>query len=220
MTYSYIRQIPNISKLVEQQRNILAFSLSNQIEIDKEVIEYATKKLPINDRKKFNDFLDNMKKGDTVVVYNLSMLSDKVEEIIKILNCMLSHKVNLWIAQSQTLLNSKTKMTQICPLLNNLREEQKEKTSTVGRPKGSKSTSKFDIYQGEIISLLQAKRSVTAIAKELNVSRSSLKDYIESRELKSLAFNNWLEVNERLKGVENILLICPFEQERKKQKEI
>ena len=56
----------------------------------------------------------------------------------------------------------------------------------IGRPRGSKSSSKFDIYLEKIIQLLKDKKSVSEIARILDVSRSSLKDYIESRELKEV----------------------------------
>ena len=41
MVYSYIRQLHGLSSLSEQQRDILSFSLANNIEIDKEVVEYS-----------------------------------------------------------------------------------------------------------------------------------------------------------------------------------
>jgi DNA-binding CsgD family transcriptional regulator len=108
-------------------------------------------------------------------------------------------------------------MVDIFPLLNALRKEEKEKTNQIGRPKGSKSSSKFDIYQREIISHLSEGMSVSAIARELDVSRSSLKDYIESRGIKELIEGAWIEMdqNKSARSMENIVLICPFEEARK-----
>ena len=59
--------------------------------------------------------------------------------------------------------------------------------------------------------------SVSAISRELGVSRSSLKDYIESRGIKELLAGAWMEMNPSIgvKGMENIVLICPFEEARK-----
>jgi Mn-dependent DtxR family transcriptional regulator len=42
------------------------------------------------------------------------------------------------------------------------------------------------MYLEQIIELLKKRRSVSEIARVLGVSRSSLKDYIESRELKEV----------------------------------
>lgn len=220
MVYAYIRQIPNLAHLVDQQRDILTFSLTQGLQIEQEVIEYATKNLEIEQRNEFNEFLQSMKEGDTVVVSSLAMLSDKAEELIKVINCMLSRGIELWIAGSKIVVNTATQMAEIFPLLNDLREAQKEKTNHIGRPKGSKSNSKFDVYHAQIISLLKEGMSVSAIARELNVSRSSLKDYIESRDIKSLVEGAWIEMNvpESKRGMDNIVLVCPFEQEREEKK--
>jgi len=220
MVYSYIRQIPNISQLVEQQRAILAFSLVKGIEINKEVVEYSTKNLQLESRKEFEKFLGSMEDNDTIVVASIEMLSDKAEELIKVINCVLSHHINLWIVDSNLLVNKNTEMVKIFPILNALRKEEKEKTNHIGRPKGSKSSSKFDVYQTQILTFLSKGMSVSAIARELEVSRSSLKDYIESRGIKDLAEGAWQEIDTPLnvEGLDNVVLICPFEKEISKKK--
>ena len=222
MVYAYMRQVPGFPHLTEQKSDILSFSVRQALQIDKEVVEYATKNLLLDDRKEFEEFLKTMQDGNTVVVSSFSILSDKVEELIKVINCMLSHNVNLWVADSNLLMNKETNMVEIFPLLNELRQEEKEKTNTIGRPKGSKSSSKFDVYQRDIISLIAEGMSVSAIARELDVSRSSLKDYIESRGIKELAEGSWIEMNKAKTngGMDNIVLICPFEknQDEKQQK--
>jgi len=220
MIYGYIRQIPNVSHLVEQQRDILTFSLTKGLEIDKEVVEYSTKNLPIEERAEFETFLQSMKKGDTVLVSSIEMLSDKAEELIKVINCMLSHSINLWLVRSNMVINKETSMVDIFPLLNALRQEEKEKTNHIGRPKGSKSSSKFDVYQSQILSLLGEGMSVSAIARELEVSRSSLKDYIESRGIKELVESAWMEMKDsgNAGSMDNVVLICPFEKEKSANK--
>ena len=217
MVYSYMRQAPDFPHLTTQQNDILSFSLKKELKIDKEVVEYATKNLLLDAREEFEDFLQTMQEGYTVIVSSLFILSDRVEELIKVINCMLSHSVNLWIVDSNMLMNKETNMVDIFPLLNALRKEEKEKTNHIGRPKGSKSSSKFDVYQREIVSFLSEGMSVSAIARELDVSRSSLKDYIESRGIKDLIEGSWMEMDQSqgLRSMDNIVLICPFEEARK-----
>jgi DNA invertase Pin-like site-specific DNA recombinase len=221
MVYAYMRQVPGFPHLTTQQSDILSFALQKELEIDKEVVEYATKNLHLDERGEFEDFLQTMQDGYTVIISSLYILSDRVEELIKVINCMLSHNVNLWIVDSNMLMNKETNMVDIFPLLNALRIEEKEKTNNIGRPKGSKSSSKFDVHQREIISLMAEGMSVSAIARELDVSRSSLKDYIESRGIKDLIEGSWIEVNESggAKSMDNIVLICPFEEARKAKEE-
>ena len=221
MTYAYLRQMPDNANLSDQQRNILSFSLTQGMEIDKEVIEYSTKNHPIEERKQFEEFLHSVSDGDTLIVDTLSVLSDRAEEMIKVFNCMLSRDIKLYVASIQLQIAKETPIVKIFPLLNDLREAQKARSNQIGRPKGSRSSSKFDIYQAQIISLLRKGMNVSAIARELGVSRSSLKDYIESRGIRELVEGSWMEINspEQVPGVDNTVLICPFEQEREAQKE-
>jgi DNA invertase Pin-like site-specific DNA recombinase len=222
-SYSYRRQVPDFPSLAKQQHDIHAFALRKNLKIDKEVVEYATKNLLIDEREEFEAFLRSMVHGNTVIISSLSILSDRAEELIKVINCMLTHQVNLWIVSHDMLLNRESSITDIFPLLNALRVEGKEKTKHIGRPKGSKSSSKFDIFHSEIINMLSEKHSVSAIARELKVSRSSLKDYIESRGIKELVEGAWKQVqntgHSESTSMDNIVLICPFEEAYNKSQE-
>jgi len=221
MNYAYLRQMPD-SNMSEQQRNILSFSLAQNLQVDKEVIEYSSKNHPIEERKKFESFMHSLEEGSSLIIDTLSVLSDRAEELIKIINCMLSRRIDLYIANSKTLINKETTVVEIFPLLNDLREAQKAKSNQIGRPKGSRSSSKFDAYQSEIISFLKEGMNVSAIARELGVSRSSLKDYIESRGIRELVEGSWMEVNQPqgISGVDNTILVCPFDQERQQKERI
>ncbi len=221
MTYAYLRQMPDNANLSDQQRNILSFSLTQGMEIDKEVIEYSTKNHPIEERKQFEEFLHSVSDGDTLIVDTLSVLSDKAEEMIKVFNCMLSRDIELYVASMRLHITKETPIVKIFPLLNDLREAQKARSNQIGRPKGSRSSSKFDIHQAKIISFLREGMNVSAIARELGVSRSSLKDYIESRGIRELVEGSWMEISsiKQVPGVDNTVLICPFDQEREAQKE-
>ncbi len=222
MIYAYLRQMPDNNNMSEQQRNILSFSLIQKLDINKEVIEYSSKNHLIEERKKFEAFMHSLEEGDSLVIDTLSVLSDRAEELIKIINCMLSRRIDLYIASAKTLLNKETTIVEIFPLLNDLREAQKAKSNQIGRPKGRRSSSKFDVHQPQIISLLKEGLNVSAIARELEVSRSSLKDYIESRGIREFVEGSWIEINQpqKISGVDNTLLICPFEQETKQNERI
>ena len=216
MNYAYLRQMPDSRNMSEQQHSILSYALAKGLEIDKEVVEYSSKNNLIEDRDKFETFLQSMEEGSTVLVDTLSSLSNRAEEMIKVINCMLRRRIELHIASTHTVMNNKTSVVEIFPLLNDLREEQRAKSNQIGRPKGSRSSSKFDSYQPQIIRFLKEGMNVSAIARELGVSRSSLKDYIESRGLKELIGGSWMEVipQNKLSGEDNTLLVCPFEQDK------
>lgn len=217
MVYGYIRQLHGLSTLAEQQREILSFSLANQIEIDKEVVEYSNRPLSIEERKEFDTFLHSLSKGDRIIVSTFSSLSQRAEELIKLINCALSKEVSIHVANPKRIIGADTKIIDVFPLLNDLREAEASKSTRLGRPKGSKSSSKFDGDKPRIIELLKRGMSVSAIARDIGVSRSSLKDYIESRNIRELVEGSWLEVHHPAgedNDGEDKVLICPFEKEK------
>ena len=220
MTYAYLRQLLRRRTIAQQQSMILSFSLSRNLTIDKEVFEYSNKNRPIEEREQFEKFIHGLEVGDVIIVDEIWMLSEKVGEIVKVINCMLSRGITLYIASSQTVINAESLVGDIFPLLNSLREEQRSRQKQIGRPRGSRSGSKFDKYQTQIISFLREGMNVSAIARELNVSRSSLKDFIESRGIRDMIEGSWVEISpsEQSKHMEDKLLICPFEQEKNNHK--
>jgi len=214
-----MRQIPALKNLVIQKNEILAFSHRKNINVMQEVVEYSTKDLVVEEREEFENFLKSLGgEKHTVVVPTLAALSTRIDELVKVFNCMLSHEVDLWVCDADLLINAESQMKKVFPLL----EKQRKmpfKSTQIGRPKGSKSGSKFDVHHGEIMTMLSQKQNVSAIARQLGVSRSSLKDYIESRRLKSLveSIGSAIEVLDD-KDMDNIVLICPFEKDGSQQK--
>jgi len=214
MTYAYLRQVPGTKSLTLQQKDVIGYALAQGLEIDKEVVEHSSKNRPIEERKQFEEFMHSMKEGDNLIVNEIWTLSNRIDEIIKIICCTISRKINLHIVSQGILITKETQLGKVLPLLNEDREETQEKRVSVGRPKGSKSRSKFDALQPKILQLLKDGLSVSAIARELNVSRSSLKDYIESRSLKELVDNTFIAIEKQLQTdiISDEMLICPFEQ--------
>ena len=214
MTYAYLRQVPGSKSLTLQQKDVIGYALAHGLEIDKEVVEHSSKNRPIEERKQFEEFMHSMKEGDNLIVDEIWTLSSRVDELVKILSCNMSRKINLHIASQTILITKETPLGQVLPLLNEEKEERREKRVGVGRPKGSKSRSKFDALQPKILQMLKNGLSVNAIARELGVSRSSLKDYIESRSLKELIDNAFIEIGRPIQAdiISDEMIICPFEQ--------
>jgi len=216
MTYAYLRQLSGANNIANQQSAILAFAFGRGINIDKEVIEYSTPTRAIEDRDEFQNFVHGLNRGDVIIANEIWMLSEKVDEIIKIIHCILSEGIGLYIASSSTIITANSTIGEIFPLLNSLREEQKIRENKIGRPKGSRSKSKFDLYQQEIIEYLKDGMNVSAISRKLEVSRSSLKDYIVSRGIKEMLNSSFIGVEPSTVNnkMDNKLLICPFSQKK------
>ena len=215
MTYAYLRQIPGSKNLTVQQKSVIGYALARGLEIDKEVVEHSIRNRPIEERKQFEEFMHSLEQGDDLIVDEIWTLSDRVDELTKILGCTTSRGIRLHIAGHNLLVTKETPLGSLLPMLNERREPEKTRKGSVGRPKGSKSRSKFDALQPKILNLLKEGLSVSAIARELGVNRSSLKDYIESRSLKELVDNTFIEIGKPMKTdiIGDEVLICPFEDE-------
>ena len=220
MTYAFLRQFPGSKNLTLQQKEVVAFALNRGLEIDKEVVEHSSRNRPIEERKHFEEFMHSMKEGDNLIVDEIWALSNRVDELVKILSCIMSRRIELFVAAQGLAVSKETPMGTLLPLLNELRDESRDRRGSVGRPKGSKSRSKFDVLQPKILQRLKEGESVSSIARELGVSRSSLKDYIESRSLKELVDNTFMEIGRPVETdiISDELLICPFERENRETK--
>ncbi len=189
MVITYLR-MNNIEKPITLQRNlIIEYAKFHGIVIDREEIEDSPLNVSIDKREYFYDVLHNiLKEFDEIIIDDLWILGNRIGEIVKILNCLIKRNITLHLSSQNIIINSKLPISILLEILDRQREVISKKNITkTGRPKGSLSKSKFDKYKEEIIQLLRKRVSVTEIASRLNVCRSSLKDYINSRSLKEFA---------------------------------
>lgn len=188
MNYAYFRSLNSLYPLAVQENSVDSFVLKNGLKIDKREIEISSFQNSLEERSEFREFIHSLKDRDNLFIYDLSILSDKVDEIVKVLNCIFKREIDIFISRFNIKINNSTKSKIVISLLNEVREDLKNiQKRKMGRPKGSLSKSKYDRYRENIIKLLKEGRSVNEISKMLNINRSSLRDYIASRNLKELA---------------------------------
>ena len=176
---------PNITV---QQKQIMKYAHHHNLKIDTTEIENSDPLLDLEERKEFKGFLRSLEIGDHLLIFDVTTFSESVEELVKVFECLLKRSISIHLAESNTIIETDTKPLILLEILSKQRElnKQLEKEKAQGRPKGRMSKSKFDIYRPRVIELLESKTSVSEIAKILGVSRTSLKDYINSRGLKDL----------------------------------
>jgi DNA invertase Pin-like site-specific DNA recombinase len=172
-----------------QQNFIIDYTNQQKISIKMTEIDDTLNSEELEERKILLTLLASLKPKDTLLVYDLWVLSQKVGELAKIFDCILKHDIHVHICKKELIINNNTPSTVLISLLSSQREKNLKKNSIIGRPKGSFSKSKFDKYKSQIISMIQEEFSVSEIAKILEISRSSLKDYINSRSLKEIALS-------------------------------
>ncbi|MFK5882682.1 MAG: recombinase family protein [Sulfurospirillum sp.] len=176
------------ANVIGQQKHIFRYANQNSIEIDSTEIDNSAENEKLESRNELKGFLMSLDYNDTVLIYSLSTLSNSLEEQIKIFNCLFERSITVHITNINLKVTKEISAFEIFSVF--LKENDSffdiKKTTAQGRPKGRMSKSKFDVYRLEIIGYLEKKYSVLEISRLLKVSRSSLKDYINSRGLKDL----------------------------------
>ena len=196
MVISYIRSDKDFETAIEQLKIIGAYCDREKFSIDKELIDQTFQNKRITQR---NDVVALFKSlhNDTLLVYDTWVLSVNIEDIVQMLSCLLRNEVEIHFVKQGIVIDRQSDTMVVLGLIDQLRQIiQNEEKKEIGRPKGSKSSSKFDFLLDNIIIELKQGRNVSDIARILNVSRSSLKDYIESRALKELVHGITLARND------------------------
>ncbi|MEF3191832.1 MAG: recombinase family protein [Campylobacterales bacterium] len=187
MTIALLRSASKLVSAKEQEEVILTYAVANNLVIERYATENSPVKKKLEDRPKLLDFLQSLTGGETLIIYDFWVLSRRIDELVKTLSCMMSKSVTLHLAKRALILRASDPAGALLGLLAELREEVRQEAPSVGRPKGSTSGSQFDNSRAEIIKRLCEGESVTRIAQALGVPRSSLNDYIVSRNLKEIA---------------------------------
>lgn len=192
MVLAYIRPDKQFDAAHDQLQQINSYAISQGLVIDDEFIDQTSQNKRLSERKTVTDYFQS-KSNDTVLVYDVWVLSTNMEDLVQMFSCLLKNEFTVHFIKQSVVITKESSVMLVLGLIDQLRQTlQGESKRVIGRPKGSKSNSKFDRYINEIISYIKEKKSVSEMARLLDVSRSSLKDYIESRELKHVAFGSLL----------------------------
>jgi len=186
MTVSYIRADKDFDNIYEQLKLINAYSEQMDLPIDTEMIDHLSQSKRLSERTGVVELFRSLN-NDTLLMYDAWVMSTNIEDVVQMFSCLLKNSIEIHFIKQGIKVNAQSDIMVILGLIDQLRQVvQNEEKKGIGRPRGSKSVSKFDTHLEEIVALLKNGQSVSEIARQLNVSRSSLKDYVESRELKAL----------------------------------
>jgi DNA invertase Pin-like site-specific DNA recombinase len=190
MVLAYIRPDKNFITVHEQLQYINSYATSNNFVIDDEFVDQISQNKRLSERSHISHYFQSRKKA-TLLVYDVWVLTTDMEDLIQMFSCLLKNEFQVHFIKQTVIMTQDSSTMLTLGLMDQLRQTlQEESKKVIGRPKGSRSSSKFDVYINEIISYIKENKSVSEMARLLHVSRSSLKDYIESRELKEVAFGS------------------------------
>jgi len=210
MIVSYIRPDKIFDAAHEQLQSINAYAIANNLTIDEEFVDQISQNRRLVDRTHVTQYFQSQN-INTLIIYDVWVLSTNMEDLIQMFSCILKNDFNVHFVKQSVVVTPKSSVMLVLGLIDQLRQVlQDESKKVIGRPKGSKSSSKFDKHISQIIKYIQAKKSVSEMARLLSVSRSSLKDYIESRELKQVALES-LKQESPKDAEEKVIstIICP-----------
>lgn len=186
MTVSYIRPDKDFDGVYEQLKLINGYADQKGLLIQEELVDQTSQNKRISERHEVVRFFRSLNE-DTLIIYDTWALSSNIEDLVQMFSCLLKNGNTIHLVKPGVMIDRKSDTMVVLGLIDQLRQVlQDDAKKGIGRPRGSKSSSKFDIHLEEIIELLKQRKSVSEIARMLGVSRSSLKDYIESRELKEV----------------------------------
>lgn len=213
MTVSYIRPDKDFDGVYEQLKLINGYADQKGMMINEELVDQTSQNKRLADRHEVVRFFRSLD-GDTLIIYDTWTLSSCIEDVVQMFSCLLKNNNTIHFVKPGVIIDRKSDTMVVLGLIDQLRQIiQDDAKKGIGRPRGSKSSSKFDIYLEQIIELLKKRKSVSEISRILGVSRSSLKDYIESRELKEvvtgvIGTNNDAEAEATVIGT----IRCPIDE--------
>jgi DNA invertase Pin-like site-specific DNA recombinase len=152
------------------------------------------------DKRRITELFDKLKGEDTLIVAELSRLGRSTVEVISMVNTLIDMKVRFIAIKQNLVINGKndiqTKvMITMFSLFSELERDMisnrtvealKAKRAAgikLGRPNGRLGISRLDDKRGHIQELLNHRVSKSAIARMLRVSRTTLIEFIDSRNI-------------------------------------
>lgn len=198
MNYAYVRVSSDRQTLENQRFEISNFCQQQDLEIDEWIQETVSGTRETKDRK-LGSLLRKIRKGDVIVCAELSRLGRSLFMIINILNLCLKKGCRVWTVkegyrlgddlQSKVLAFAFGLVAEIERQLISARTREalarrKAEGMVLGRPKGSTTVmNTLDLYADAIIVELCSGTPITAIARCMNCSRSTLYRWLSLRGL-------------------------------------
>jgi DNA invertase Pin-like site-specific DNA recombinase len=205
-TYAYIQVSPDGKDRDPQKLTIEDYCERKKISVDDWIEIFISSGKTVKQRL-ISELLNKLRRDDLLIVAELSKLGRSVGQVISIVNEILVKEVDFISIKESVYItfedenkmdNASKAIANVFSVLAKLESDLKsqstkeglvkasQKGKRLGRPPGG---SKLDGKFFEIKSSLRARKSVSAIARELKVDRQTVKRFIEAKNLKPPAKN-------------------------------
>ena len=198
-TVAYLHVSTRSQDLANQKLVILEFSQKRRFTVDQFIeSRISSRKSPLE--RRIDEMLGTLQPGDRLLVSELSRLGRSLSQVIQIVETLVRRKIRFIAIKEAIEFDGKQDLrTKVMIALFGLFAEverdlisertkegfaaAKAKGKRLGRPKGALGTSRLDGKEPDIRALLGKDVSKASIAKILNVSRSALYHFIETRKI-------------------------------------
>lgn len=200
-TIGYIRVSTDKQNVTNQEHSILLYCRDRKMDVDDWYkVEMSSRKT--TKQRRIDELLENLKRGDTLVVSELSRLARSVGQIAIIVDTLLDNEVRvICIKENMELNGTKDIQTKVMITMFSLfaeieRDLISERTKEglkraraqgklIGRPKGRLGKSVLDGKEDQIKDLVAKGVTKANIAKILGVSWPTLQNFILTRKISS-----------------------------------
>ena len=192
-TIAYLRVSTVEQDLEKNKHDILTFANDNKLGHVEFIEEKISGTVNWKDRKIF-EIINNMIKDDNLIVSELSRLARSTLQILEILDLARKKGINIYAIKGCWKLDNSMQSKIISTMFAMMSEierdlisertkealkERKLRGIKLGRPKG-KGKSKLDIYETEILSMLNYGVPKSKVAEKYNTSVQNLYNWLES----------------------------------------
>lgn len=188
MIIAYLSVATDKQYLEVQREAISKFSSDRHLDVDKWITEVTGEKAK-QPGPKLEEILGRVKRGDTIIVNDISRLSRTLYELMQILSLCLEKGVVLYCLDDRYFFGPEMNvpvMVKTFKLLEEIDHQlvsvrtrdalalMKDSGKRLGRPKGSDSKQSFlDAHKEEVVDMLENGQSVAAICEHFNVSKNT-----------------------------------------------
>lgn len=196
---AYLRVSGDKQDLKNQKFEILEYAQKNNLSID-EFIEIEISSRQDKKKRRIDELFEKLTAGDTLITSELSRIGRSTAEVLNIVNAFIKKQITFVAIKQNLTINGKHDLqskvlTTMFSLLSELERDlisqrtiealkaKRAQGIRLGRPPGTLGVSKLDDKKQQIQELLRHRVSKSAISRMLGVSRSTLNDFLKSREI-------------------------------------
>ena len=196
MIYAYIRVSTDKQSVENQHYEIETFCRKKNFAVERWIEETISSRVSLQERK-LGKLLKRIKRGDTLIVSELSRLGRSLMEIMGILmrveaklitvkeNYELGDNINSKVLAFAFGLSAEVERTLISARTREALARKKAEGIKLGRPKGkNNNTLKLTPQKEYINEMLRENMAVGAIAKRLQVHRSTLTRFLKRKRMR------------------------------------